>query len=52
MSIRVLLAAWRDLEDIKQWVTENFGAAAADRTYTQLFKSFRLLADFPETFDG
>ena len=47
MKVRVVPSAWRDLTEIEDWVTENFGGEFADRTNARLFKAFSLLADFP-----
>ena len=48
MKVQLLPSAQQDLREIEGWVTENFGSNFADRTYARLFKTFRLLADFPE----
>lgn len=48
MKVQLLPSAQQDLREIERWVTENFGSNFADRTYARLFKTFRLLADFPE----
>lgn len=47
MSVRVLPAAFQDLEEIETRVTENFGTEYAGRTYAKLIDVFALLADFP-----
>jgi len=47
VKVRVLPSAWRELTEIEDWVTENFGGEFADRTNARLFKAFSLLADFP-----
>jgi plasmid stabilization system protein ParE len=48
MTVAILPSAQQDLREIELWVTENFGEDFADRTYARMFKTFRLLADFPE----
>jgi plasmid stabilization system protein ParE len=48
MKVQLLPSAQQDLREIEAWVTENFSADFANRTYARLFKTFRLLADFPE----
>ena len=47
MTVRVLPSAWRDLTEIDEWVTQNFGYTYARRTYAHLRKTFLLLADSP-----
>lgn len=48
MKFRLLKSALRDLEDIEEWVTENFGPSFAFDTESELFKTFELLADFSQ----
>jgi plasmid stabilization system protein ParE len=47
MSVRVTPAAFADLEDIDDYVTENFGPSRAIETRQYLFKTFELLAVHP-----
>jgi plasmid stabilization system protein ParE len=48
MRVQLLPSAQRDLREIEVWVTENLGAGFTARTYAGFFKTFQLLADFPE----
>ena len=48
MTVNVLPSAWRDLTEIDEWVTENFGYTYARRTYALLRKTFLLIAISPQ----
>jgi plasmid stabilization system protein ParE len=48
MKYRTLKSALRDLAEIEEWVTEHFGPSLAFDTENELFKTFELLADFPQ----
>jgi len=48
MKFRVLKSATRDLAEIDQWVNEHFGSSFAFDTANELFKTFELLANFPQ----
>ena len=47
MDARLTPAALADLEDIDDYVTENFGPARAIETARELFKTFEQLAVHP-----
>jgi plasmid stabilization system protein ParE len=48
MKFRLLRSALNDLDEIEAWVTEHFGPSFAFDTESELFKTFELLADFPQ----
>jgi len=47
MKYRVLPDAQADLEEIDDWVLENFGPAFADQTQGKLYGTFEILTNFP-----
>lgn len=48
MSFRVLSAALDDLEEIDEWVTDQFGPSFAAKTHVRLFADFALLDNMPQ----
>jgi len=48
MSVRVTPAAFADLEEIDDYVTENFGPSRAIETRRSLCDTFELLTEFPQ----
>lgn len=48
MKFIVLPAAQSDLHQIDDWVTSNFGAAAAAKADAELYGAFDLLAQFQQ----
>jgi plasmid stabilization system protein ParE len=47
MSFRLLPPAIDDLDDLENWVEENFGPDLAAKTHAGLIEDFRRLVDFP-----
>jgi len=47
MSFRLLSPAIDDLDDLEDWVAENFGPDLAAKTHAGLIKDFQMLVDFP-----
>ena len=48
MKYRILPDAQQDIQEIDDWVVENFGTEFADRTQAKFYHTFDLLTDFPQ----
>ncbi len=48
MNYRVLPDAQADMQDIDDWVFENFGADFAERTQLKFYEIFERLTEFPQ----
>jgi plasmid stabilization system protein ParE len=47
MSFRLLPPALDDLEELEEWVEENFGPAVAANAHNKLIEDFQRLVKFP-----